>query len=150
MEGYNLKKIENLFQYDITYLVNESTEEGFQFLERLVNDYKIGTNTFKAPGESLYGVFNNDGALIAIGGLNIDPYLHEQKIGRLRRFYVSRAYRRNGIGTVLLKEIIRNAKLFYKVLVLHTDTEQADKFYTSLGFLRKNTYPKSTHFMNLK
>lgn len=150
MEGYNVKQIENLFQYDITYLLNERKEEGFQFIERLVNDYKNGTNTFNAPGESIYGVFNNDGVLIAIGGLNVDPFSREQKIGRLRRFYVSKAYRRIGIGRVLLNEIITNAKTFYKVLVLHTDTEQADKFYTSLGCLRKNTYPKSTHCMSLK
>ncbi|UOR12859.1 GNAT family N-acetyltransferase [Halobacillus amylolyticus] len=150
MEGYSVKKIKNLYQYDITYLVSESKEEGFQFLERLVTDYKNGTNTFKVVGESIYGVFNNDGVLIAIGGVNVDPYSQKQNIGRLRRFYVSRAYRRIGIGRVLLKEIIRNAKTYYNVLVLHTDTEQANKFYTSLGFLRKNAYPKSTHFMSLK
>ncbi|HCX5354411.1 TPA: GNAT family N-acetyltransferase, partial [Escherichia coli] len=81
--------------------------------------------------------------LIAIGGLNIDPFSNEQKIGRLRRFYVSRDYRRNGLGRLLLKKIICDAKNYYKVLVLHTDTEQADNFYTSFGFSKENRYPKS-------
>ncbi|MCH7320444.1 GNAT family N-acetyltransferase [Solibacillus sp. MA9] len=149
MEEFKVKQIKNLFYVDLNQLVKESKEEGFRFLERLVNDYKKGTNNFNKPGESLYGVFNKEGVLIAIGRLNIDPFSNQQKIGRLRRFYVTRDYRRNGLGRLLLKKIICDAKNYYKVLVLHTDTEQADKFYTSFGFLKENRYPKSTHCLNL-
>ena len=149
MEGYKVKQIKNLSYDDSYLLVKESKEDGFRFLERLVDDYKNGTNNFNKPGESLYGVFNKEDVLIAIGGLNIDPFSNEQKMGRLRRFYVSKDYRRNGLGRLLLKKIICDAKNYYKVLVLHTDTEQADKFYNSFGFLKENTYPKSTHYLNL-
>ncbi|MGA5691643.1 GNAT family N-acetyltransferase [Cytobacillus pseudoceanisediminis] len=97
------------------------------FLERLVNDYENGTNNFNKPGESLYGLYNKEGVLIAIGGLNIDPFSNDEKVGRLRRFYVSKDYRRNGLGRLLLTQIINDAKHFYKVLVLHTDTDQGDK-----------------------
>lgn len=149
MKEFEVKQIQNLFYADLTLLVEESKEEGFRFLERLVNDYKNGTNNFNKPGESLWGAFNKEGTLIAIGGLNIDPFSNEQKIGRLRRFYVSRDYRRSGLGRLLLKNIICEAKNYYKVLILHTDTKQADKFYTSLGFLKENRYIKSTHYLNL-
>jgi GNAT superfamily N-acetyltransferase len=149
MEGLEVKQIKNLFQVDLSNLVNECKEEGFRFLERLVNDYKNGTNNFDKPGEVLYGIFDEEGVLIAIGGLNIDPFSNEQKIGRLRRFYVSKNYRRIGLGGILLKKIIFDAKNYYNILVLHTDTEQADKFYTSLGFTKENTYPNSTHCLNL-
>ncbi|MFC0273687.1 GNAT family N-acetyltransferase [Metabacillus herbersteinensis] len=64
-----------------------------------------------------------------MGGLNIDPFSNEPNIGRLRRFYVSREYRRNGLGSLLLKKIIYEAKNYFKVLVLQTDTEQADTSY---------------------
>ncbi|CAG9623310.1 GNAT family N-acetyltransferase [Sutcliffiella rhizosphaerae] len=95
-------------------------------------------------------MFNEKGVLVAIGGLNKDPFSNELYIGRLRRFYVSKEYRRNGIGSFLVKKIIDEAKKNYKILVLHTDTEQADNFYTSLGFTKENLYPNSRHFMKFK
>jgi len=149
MEDFKVKQLKSLFYIDITHLVKESKEEGFRFLERLVNDYENGTNKFNKPGESLYGLFNKEGVLIAIGGLNIDPFSNDEKVGRLRRFYVSKDYRRKGLGRLLLTQIINDAKHFYKVLVLHTDTEQGDKFYTSLGFSKVNIYPNSTHNLSL-
>ncbi|WBX82318.1 GNAT family N-acetyltransferase [Virgibacillus salarius] len=117
---------------------------------REVTDYKNGNNTFTNFGEGLFGVFDEGGILIAIGGLNNDPFSNEQSIGRLRRFYVSKSYRRNGIGSLLLKKIILEAKQYYQILVLHTDTEQGDKFYVSFGFLRGNLYPNSSHYIILK
>ncbi|MBY6054753.1 GNAT family N-acetyltransferase [Cytobacillus firmus] len=149
MEEFKVKQLKSLFYIDLAHLVKESKEEGFRFLERLVNDYEDGTNKFNKPGESLYGLFNKEGVLIAIGGLNIDPFSNEEKVGRLRRFYVSKDYRRNGLGKHLLNQIIYDAKNYYKVLVLHTDTEQGDSFYISFGFSKGNLYPNSTHYLNL-
>jgi len=147
MGNYTVKEIDNLFKFDLDSLVKQSKEEGFRFVERLVNDYKNGNNTFHKTGEGLFAVLSEEGKLVAIGGLNKDPFSNEHNIGRLRRFYVSKEYRRNGIGSLLLKKIFSEAKKYYKILVLHTDTEQADKFYTSIGFAKKNLYPNSTHYM---
>ncbi|QKE75682.1 GNAT family N-acetyltransferase [Arthrobacter citreus] len=149
MEELEVKQIKNLLYVDLTFLVKESKDEGFRMVERLVNDYKNGTNTFNNLGEVLFGVFNEKGELVAVGGLNKDPFSNKQYIGRLRRFYVSKEYRRNGIGSLLLKRIINEAKKYYKVLVLHTNTEQADKFYTSLGFSKENRFLNSTHCLNM-
>ncbi|MGE8205513.1 GNAT family N-acetyltransferase [Heyndrickxia sp. NPDC080065] len=149
MEGYDVKQIKNLFEVEIDHLLNESKEEGFLFLERLVNEYKNGTNTFTKPGEALYGVFNKDGEIIAIGGLNKDPFSNESSIGRLRRFYVSKNYRRNGIGSLLLKKILCDVKKYFTTIVLHTDTEQADRFYTSRGFCKENNMINATHYIKL-
>ncbi|MGF9979647.1 GNAT family N-acetyltransferase [Viridibacillus arvi] len=150
MEKYEIKQINNLLNFDIDGLVKQSKADGFRFVERLVNDYKNGSNTFNHIGEGLFGVFDEEGVLVAIGGLNKDPLSNEQSIGRLRRFYVSKAYRRNGIGSLLVKRIIDEAKKYYKIIVLHTDTEQADKFYSSIGFSKKTLYPNSSHFMEFK
>ncbi|MEC2073758.1 GNAT family N-acetyltransferase [Alkalihalophilus marmarensis] len=147
MGKYEVKQIYNLLNFDVDSLVKQSKEDGFRFVERLANDYKNGSNTFNHSGEGLFGVFNEEGVIVAIGGLNKDPFSNELSIGRLRRFYVSKEYRRNGIGSRLVKKIIDEAKIYYKILVLHTDTEQADKFYTSLGFSKENLYPNSSHFM---
>lgn len=149
MEEFKVKPLSNLFYSELTHLVKESKKEGFRFLERLVNDYETGANKFNKPGESLYGLFNKEGVLIAIGGLNLDPFSKEEKVGRLRRFYVSKNYRRIGLGRILLSQIICDAKNFYNVLVLHTDTEQGDKFYTSLGFSKEKIYLNSTHYLSL-
>ena len=72
MEQFELKKIKNLLDVNLMDLVTESKKEGFRFLERLINDYKNGTNNFSKSGEVLYGVFNKEGLLIAIGGINKD------------------------------------------------------------------------------
>ena len=150
MEKYEVRYINNLLDYDLDSIVKQSKEDGFRFVERLINDYKNGRNTFNRFGEGLFGVFNEEGVLVAIGGLNKDPFSNGQCIGRLRRFYVDKEYRRSGIGSLLVKKIINEAKRFYKILVLHTDTDQADKFYSSNGFTKGNLYPNSSHFMEFK
>ncbi|QUG41210.1 GNAT family N-acetyltransferase [Psychrobacillus sp. INOP01] len=150
MEKYEVKRINNLLNFDLDSLVKQSKEEGFRFVERLINDYKNGSNTFNHFGEGLFGVFNEEGVLVAIGGLNRDPFSNEQYIGRLRRFYVSKEYRGNGIGSLLLKRIVDEAKRYYKILVLHTDTEQAERFYSSIGFSKGNLYLNSSHFMEFR
>ncbi|WP_042222200.1 GNAT family N-acetyltransferase [Oceanobacillus manasiensis] len=147
MEKYEVRQLDNLLNFDLDWLVKQSQEEGFRFVERLVNDYKDGSNTFNLPGESLFGVLNEEGTLIAVAGLNKDPFSKDHSIGRIRRFYVSKEIRRNGLGTILVNRIIDEAKKYYKVIVLHTDTKQADKFYTSIGFTKSSLYPKSSHYM---
>lgn len=144
-----LKVITDLGTVDLSLLMEESKNEGYRFLERLELEYQAGTNTFKNPGECLYGVFNEENILVAIGGLNVDLYSEEPGVGRLRRFFVSANYRRGGIGSTLLKAIISTARTHFKVLVLHTDTEHGDRFYLSHGFVRDGMYPKSSHYIKL-
>lgn len=149
MAELEVREIEDLLAVDICHLIKESKDGGFRFLERLMNDYKDGTNTFSGLGELLVGVYNEYGAIIAIGGLNIDPFSDSQQIGRLRRFYVAKDYRRNGVGTVLLKDIVSKAKCYFDVLVLHTDTVKADNFYTAFGFAKDCKYLNTTHYLDL-
>jgi GNAT superfamily N-acetyltransferase len=146
---YEIRQITNLLDLELDDLVNQSKEEGFRFVERLINDYENGSNSFSDFGEALFGVFGEDGALVAIGGLNQDPFSNEQGIGRLRRFYVLKEYRRNGIGSLLVKRILEEAESYYKVLVLHTDTEQGDNFYTSIGFSKGVLFRNSSHYIGL-
>jgi len=150
MKEYEVKKIDNLFNLDLNILIKQSKEEGFRIGERLVDDYKNGTNTFNNFGEALFCVFNNNGEIVAFGGLNRDPFSNKPYIGRVRRFYVNEEYRRKGIGSLLLKNIINEAKKYYRILVLRTNTKQGDSFYTSYGFTKKNIYPSSTHYMELE
>jgi GNAT superfamily N-acetyltransferase len=147
---YEPKLMNNLLHVDLTNLVEQSKEEGFRFVERLVNDYRSGSNTFNRGGEVLLGVFNEEGTLVAIGGLNKDPFSTGECIGRLRRFYVSKEFRRSGIGSMLVRRIIDEARKYYDILVLHTDTEQGDTFYRAIGFSKGDLYSKSSHYMGLR
>jgi GNAT superfamily N-acetyltransferase len=146
MKKHVFEKIPNLLKTEIQHLIKESQEDGFRFLDRLVNDYRNGFNTFTEQGEQLVGVFS-EGLLIAIGGLNRDPFSGEGNIGRLRRFYVAKEYRRTGIGRQLVEKILEGAEDSFNVIVLNTDTDQADRFYRSLGFLKENKYPNATHHL---
>ena len=68
MGRYVVKHINNLLNFDLDGLVKQSKEEGFRFVERLINDYKNGSNAFNHFGEGLFGVFNEKGVLVAIMG----------------------------------------------------------------------------------
>jgi GNAT superfamily N-acetyltransferase len=149
MSDYMINKIEDLSPEEITEILLESKKEGFRFVERLLKDYLDGTNKFNKTGEALYGIYNKEKVLLAVGGLNIDPFSNETSVGRVRRFYVKKEYRQNGLGKLLLQQIITEAKVHFQVLVLHTDTEQAAQFYQRLGFTKRNLYQNSTHYLYL-
>jgi GNAT superfamily N-acetyltransferase len=149
MGRFELKQIDNLLQIDMNHLVKESKEEGFRIVERLVEDYKSGSNAFNKLGEVLYGVFDKEGKVVAIGGINVNPYTGEGRVGRLRRVYVSKDYRRIGVGKLLLGKLVSCAKEHFEILVLNTNTEQADRFYTAFGFKKTNRILNSTHYIAL-
>ncbi|MDH4421792.1 GNAT family N-acetyltransferase [Bacillus cereus] len=145
MKEIQMKKFEDVFKYEIHHLVQESKEEGFNFLTKLVNEYESEVNTFNKTGECLYGMFQEE-MLIGIGGLNQDPYTEDNKIGRLRRFYISKDYRRIGLGNLLLNRLLSHAEKYFQIVILHTDTKQGDAFYMANGFVRGNMYKGSSHY----
>lgn len=105
--------------------------EGFGFVQRLMRDWESGANRFARPGEQLVGAF--DGVrLLGFAGVNQDPYLRQAGVGRLRHLYVSPGQRGRGIGTALVRHLLRSAA-FYR-LRLRTDTAAAAAFYLRLGF----------------
>jgi len=123
-------------------LLAEGEEEGFRFLRRLKDEWLSGANRFDRAGESLFGIFE-DKKLVALGGLNSES----DRRGRLRRFYVRRKDRRKGIGRLLAQHIVRFGADHYDRIVLHTDTNVADKFYRSLGFERITGGADPTHLL---
>ncbi|MEW4264127.1 GNAT family N-acetyltransferase [Priestia megaterium] len=139
-----------LGEHDIKDLLIESQEEGFFFLTKLIVEYKHGQNVFNKTGERLWGVYGEQNELIAVAGLNQDPYSQHTNVGRVRRFYVSAQFRRKGIAKRLLKEIIHYAENYYDSLVLYTDTEEATLFYERTGFKRVYNQYKITHEYSLK
>jgi len=81
----------------IEELLAESKREGFRFVRRAQDEWRTGANRFAQEGEALFGVFAGE-RLVAIGGINRES----GRCGRLRRFYVRREGRRQGIGRQLV------------------------------------------------
>lgn len=140
-----IKEIQDLQQVDVSKLVEESEAEGYRFLRRLVDQYEDDSNTFNKTGEVLYGVWDHHNHLVAIGGLNRDPYSNKEGVGRLRRFYISATARRQGIGTKLLQQILEGARGHFHELVVRTDSSAADAFYRANGFSGDLGLPEATH-----
>ena len=139
MTPYSIRRIFDLNHVDLTDLLVASRQEGFRMLDRLVDDFHDGRNRFNQPGECLLGVFDASGHLVGIGGLNQDPYSPGHPVGRLRRFYISPAHRRQGIGRRLANALLLEAKRTFLTVVIRTYTTQGAQFYESLSFIPYDT-----------
>ncbi|GAB6422110.1 hypothetical protein bcgnr5390_03610 [Bacillus luti] len=85
MKDIYIQQIEDLMIYKYDYLVQESKDEGFHFLVKLISEYENEINTFNKAVECLYGVFQGE-KLIGIGGINLDPYTENNKCGQLNDY----------------------------------------------------------------
>ncbi len=115
-------------------LARDARREGFTFLDRLVSDWHTGTNRFDRQSEILLGAFMAE-KLVAVGGLNIDPYANDGRCGRLRHVYVSLDCRGRNVGRNLVGALVRGAGKSFDHVRLRTDTAGAATFYCALGFL---------------
>jgi GNAT superfamily N-acetyltransferase len=117
--------------------------EGFGFIDRLVREWAEGSNRFDGPGECLLGVFEGE-TLLAVGGLNRDPYASARTIGRIRHLYVRPTLRRAGLATTLMQELLARSAPWFDLLRLRTDNPAARQLYEKLGFQPVNE-PEATH-----
>ena len=127
-------------------LAQEAREDGWAFVDRLARDWADGRNRFDKPGECCHAVWLAD-CLIAVGGLNLDPYAHDAETGRLRHIYVRLDWRRHGIGRALVGALLTAPHGFRRVR-LRTEGLVAAAFYERLGF-SPVTSPEATHVLDL-
>lgn len=139
-------KVKNL-TYNLDELVEDSSDV-FNFVRRLRDEYKTGYNAFNQKGEVLYLALIGD-RVIGSCGLNIDPYLNEYHIGRVRHLYILKDYRRMGIATQLLDKILCHAKSDFSLITLRTFSEEASKLYVKNGFTRSDKYKYATHYIEV-
>ena len=148
MQNIEIKRIHSLPVEGIVPLVRESEEQGYRFLDTLVEEYQNGSNRFDLPGEGLFGAYDGE-TLIGIGGLNRDPFLFDPQVGRARRVYVLAAYRRRGVGKMLMEAIIHEARRHYKLLTLRAETAGAAALYEGLEFQTEPRIENATHHLQL-
>jgi GNAT superfamily N-acetyltransferase len=129
-------QVQRVFKLPVEALAEMQTESqkaGFRAIDRLINDWMTETNRFDRPEEALF-IARHTNRVIGICGLNHDPYADSIRIGRVRRLYVMQDSRRQGIGRVLVHQVIRAARPSFDWLHVRTTSPIAAQFYQSLGF----------------
>lgn len=144
LDQFLVQKIDELPE-QIIELSLVSQNEGFRFINRLIDEYQSGKNCFDQEGEALFGIQQNE-KIIAIGGINATEDI---EIGRLRRFYVHPEYRRQGVGELLLRSVEEHTKKYFNEIVLYTDTHRAAAFYKKMGYSETNM-PNSNFSKKMK
>lgn len=129
-------------------LKQASVAEGFNMLRRLEENWLNQYNRFDKEGELLLGALL-DGKLVGVCGLNIDPFVQEDRTGRVRHLYVAAEYRSQAVGSVLLREIIAHAAQSFDHLYTHAP-QAAFRFYQRAGFVPTEGIEWVTHCLRLE
>lgn len=140
-----LQTITKLTLIDLQPLIDSSTAEGNDFVQKLWDEYQSGKNNFSATGDVLLGVYEDD-HLIGVGGVHKDPYLNLPTAGRIRHVYVLPGHRRGGVGKQLVQALIDQASNQFTLFTLRTTTNHGQAFYKSLGFSNEPRFPNTTHW----
>ena len=132
-------------------LREEARAQGHRHIERLVSDWREGSNRFDAPGEALFVARDpSSERIVAVGGLNRDPFKPDLRAGRIRRLYVMLPARGQGLGRALVTQLEALAQTSFDVLGVHAHAEEARMFYDRLGFRRTPDDPHWSHRKELR
>ena len=110
----------------------EARDEGYRFLDRLADEWASGAVRFDQREEMLLTVCAGH-VLAGIGGLTRDPVMVSAL--RMRRFYVSAAFRRQGVGRMLAVALLKQAATAGRSVTVNAGTVDAPAFWTALGFI---------------
>jgi GNAT superfamily N-acetyltransferase len=129
-------------------LLQASLTEGFRFVQLLRDEWISGVNRFDAPGEAFFVAHHGD-SLAGVCGLNRDPYSSDPGVGRLRRLYVAKPFRQQGVARALVLHALSFARQHFAVVRVRGATREADVFYRALGFSPVLSPPDATHELQL-
>ncbi len=145
-QGVSLREISWLTE-DFDRLAAEARRDDHSFLDRMRQEWAAEVNRFDRPGERLLGLFQGT-QLLAIGGLNRDPYAARPKTGRLRHLYVSESARRSGLASLLVDALLSEAPRHFDLVRLRTGNPAAAAFYLKKGF-KAVQEEDATHHLDL-
>jgi GNAT superfamily N-acetyltransferase len=109
----------------------EAHAEGYRHLERLAEEWSVHRMRFDREGEALLAA-RLGADLTGIGGLTIDP--SQPDALRMRRFYVGKSFRRNGIGRALAEKLLVHARALGRLVTVNA-AAGSEPFWLSLGFV---------------
>ncbi|MDX1747365.1 MAG: GNAT family N-acetyltransferase [Halobacteriales archaeon] len=118
---------------DLGNLIELASGEGHSFVLRTRVEWLDGTNRFDRPGEGFF-LATAQGIVVGMGGLNVDPFLSDPTVGRLRHLFVAPEQRRLGIGRSLVQVCLDHVAGHFVRVRLRTFDPRASSFYRSVGF----------------
>ncbi|MBB4291857.1 GNAT superfamily N-acetyltransferase [Rhizobium leguminosarum] len=116
---------------EIADLESAARQEGYRHITRLVDEWAAGDIRFERDGERLLSAYVGE-ALAGIGGMTVQGAMSGAL--RMRRFYISPAMRRRGIGRMLAPALLEHARSSCSIVTVHAGNDGAAKFWESLGF----------------
>jgi len=128
---------------DLSVLCEPADTEGYSFVSRAATEWADRTNRFDGPGEGFL-IAHLGKELVGMCGLNIDPFLSDPRVGRLRHLYVDPAQRRRGIAARLVFACLDLASDSFDRVRLRTYDPTAIEFYLATGFAPV-AEPSATH-----
>jgi len=108
----------------------EASAEGYRFLDRLFNDWKANATRFDRDGEVLLAACVSE-TLAAVGGITLDPVVAGAL--RMRRFYVRRPFRGQGIGRRLVEALLEHPRRAGQIVVVNAG-RGSSPFREAVGF----------------
>ena len=143
-----IERLTELLPGGLDALLAESEQAGSRIVRRLVEEWATRANRFDRPGEALF-IARIGGQIVGVCGLNLDPYVAEQGVGRVRHLYVMSTHRRFGVGRQLIEAVFAASRGRFNTLRLRTANPEAARLYESFGFRPSAETADCTHVMDL-
>lgn len=125
-----LQPIKYEFPSDIVALQSDAVEEGYRFVDRLIDEGETRFFQFAKPDEALLiARYASENA--GIGGVTTDPFIPSAL--RMRRFYVRPRFRRHGIAKKLAMALIPDALKMVRALYVNDGTASTPSFWENMG-----------------
>jgi GNAT superfamily N-acetyltransferase len=129
---------------DFDALVAEASGEGVRNMGQLADGWtsedRLAGARFQDDGEALFAAFLA-GTLAGVGGLSVETGAAEPA-RRLRRFYVSPRFRRQGVATALASAVIHEGLDSVSLLTVNAAASPAaGPFWEAQGFVADTSGP---------
>ena len=125
----------------------DAASEEYGFVETLVDEWKSGEMCFDKSGEKFLGASWKD-HVIGLGGISVDQYLNEARVGRLKHIYVLKKFRRLGAARMLVTNLLEGASTHFEIIRLRVANEYASRLYEQFGFV-PTVDPDASHILRL-
>jgi GNAT superfamily N-acetyltransferase len=130
----------------IEQLQSEARQEGYKYIDTLIQEWDSAKTRFDGPGETLYGCLDLD-LLVGVGALSCDPFAGGPDMGRIRKVYLRPAWRNQGVGRTLVSTLVEQARSHFSCVRLRAENEGAARLYERLGFAPTSS-PDASHILH--
>jgi GNAT superfamily N-acetyltransferase len=107
----------------------EADAEGHRHMRRLADELASDATRF----EALFAAFD-DGELLGVGGMTVEPAETPEPAFRMRRLYVSPRARRMGVARTLANALLQEGLARVDLVTAHAGGDEAGRFWSAMGF----------------